>query len=124
MLKVKQIGTVTFDQGYADLLEELSDDTIIGETVMSAAGTHISYVAEIVTPYITVDSGGHAWITDAQRIELISMRRQLESTFTITYSDDSTDTVRFAHEKKMEFSEVSKGIEVFSALIPLAKVIL
>ena len=122
MLRAKQLGAVVFEQNSLFIEEEEQDDSVMGETFMSAAGAHIAFVAPVHTPYITLDSKQYGWVTEAQRAELISMRTQLEATFTLTYSDDSTVEVRFAHEKKMKFTPLYEGSKKYTVSIPLAEV--
>ena len=121
MKRAKKLGTVTFGLNTLFIQEEMNDDAVIGETIMSAAGTHIVYAAEIKTPYITLDSKKHGWITEEQRLALIVMRKQLDQTFTLTYKDDTTETVRMAHEKPMVFTPLYEGSKKYTAIIPLAK---
>ena len=123
MKRAKQLGTVVFGLNTLFILEEMSDDDVMGETVMSATGSHIVFEAAISTPYITLDSKQFGWITDEQRIELKSMRKQLSTTFTLTYDDDSTELVRMAKEKDMVFTPTYEGSKKYTAIIPLAKVV-
>ena len=121
MKRAKQLGSVVFDMNTLFIQEEMDDDSVIGEAVMSAAGTHIVYEADILTPYITLDSQKYGWITEAQRLELVAMRKQLDTTFTLTYDDLSTETVRMAKEKNMIFTPLYEGSKKYTAIIPLAK---
>lgn len=123
MKRAKQLHTVLFELNTLFIQEELSDDSVMGEMTMSGAGTHIVYEANILTPYITLDSHQYGWVTEAQRIVLIGLSKQLGVTFTLTYDDDTTDTVRFAKEKKMEFTPLYEGSCDYTAIIPLAKII-
>lgn len=122
MRRAKQLGTVVFGMNTLFIREEMDDASVMSEVVMSAAGTHIVYEAEILTPYITLDSKQYGWVTEAQRAELVSMRKQLDTTFTLTYDDDTTETVRFAKEKKMVLTPLYEGSDKYTAVIPLAKV--
>ena len=122
MLRAKQLGTVVFSRNTLFIQEEFNDDSTMGEVFMSAKGTHISYVAEIYTPYITLDSKQYGLVTEAQRVELVAMRKQLGTTFTLTYNDDSTELVRFAIEKKMIFTPIFEGAKKYTVIIPLAKI--
>jgi len=121
MLRAKQLGSVEFSLNSLFIQEEMSDASVMGEAVMSAAGTHIVYEAAIHTPYITLDSMKYGWITETQRLALVAMRKQLGTTFTLTYNDDSTETVRMAREKEMVFTPLYEGSQKYTAIIPLAK---
>ena len=123
MKRAKQLDTVIFGLNTLFIQEEMTDDSVMGESVMSADGTHIVYQAEIVTPYITLDSKQFGWILEDQRLELMAMRKQLGTEFTLTYDDDTTETVRHAHEKKMSFTPLYEGSKKYTAIIPLAKVL-
>ncbi len=123
MKRAKQLGAVVFDKNTLFIQEEYSDESVMCESVMSAGGTHIVFEAEIFTPYITLDSHQHGWISEEQREDLTAMRKQLGATFTLTYDDDSTDLVRIAREKKMVFTPLSEGSAYFTAIIPLAKML-
>jgi len=122
MKRAKQLGTVIFGFNTLFIQEEMDPSSIMGETVMSAKGTHIVYEAEIFTPYITLDSKQYGWITEAQRAALITMWEQIGATFTLIYDDASTDTVRMAKEDKMSFTPLSEGSKKYTVIIPLAKV--
>ena len=122
MKRAKQLGSVVFGLNTLFIQEEMSDDSVMGETVMSADGTHIVFEAEIFTPYITLDSKQFGWILEAQRLELVAMRKQLGAAFTLTYDDESTELVRMVKEKKMEFIPTFEGSKKYTAIIPLAKV--
>ncbi len=122
MLRAKQLGAVIFAENTLFIDEEFADDSTMGEAVMSAVGTHIVYEANVYTPYITLDSKQYGWISEAQRAALIAMQIQLNTTFTLTYDDDTTETVRFAREKKMIFTPLYEGCTRYTAVIPLAKV--
>ncbi len=122
MKRAKQLGSVVFENNTLFIQEEFNNDSVMGEMVMSAAGSHIVYEAEISTPYITLDSKEHGWLSEAQCDILIGMRQQLETTFTLTYDDATTDEVRIAKEKKMVFTPLFEGSCDYVAVIPLAKV--
>ena len=121
MKRAKQLDSVEFALNTLFIQEELTNAETMGEMNMSADGTHIVYVAEIKTPYITLDSKQYGWITETQRLALVAMRKQLGSTFLLTYDDLTTDTVRFAHEKEMVFTPLFEGSKKYTAIIPLAK---
>lgn len=120
--RAKSLGLVTFDHTL-HMQENLSPNSVMSEVMMSAGGAHIVYQAEIKTPYITLVSRKHGWLKEDTKNALIELYNQLNTTFTLTYSDDSTDLVRFAHEKGISFDPVSESSEYFFATINLAKVI-
>lgn len=103
--------------------EEKTSNDIQGTSTMSVAGTHISYESPINTPYITLNSEEFSWITEVQRVAIIAMRNTPNATFTITYTDNTTDVVRFAKEKNIVFTPLYEGSLKYRAVIPLAKII-
>jgi len=122
MLRAKQLGTVIFERNTLFIEEEFADGSVMGETVISAAGTHIAFEAGIITPYVTLIAKEYGWLTESQREELVSMRKQPGATFTLTYDDDTTEEVRFAKEKNMIFTPLFEGSKKYTAVIPLAKI--
>jgi len=122
MLRAKQLGAVVFGLNTLFIQEEFSDDSVSASASLSAAGTHIVYESPINTPYITLDSKQYGWIDESQRAELVSMRGQSGATFVLTYDDLTTETVRFAKEKKMIFTPLYEGSKKYTAIIPLAKI--
>jgi hypothetical protein len=122
MKRAKQLGSVVFEYNTLFIREEFENDSILSEVYMSAARSHIVFEAEIATPYITLESHNNGWITEAQRAALVTMWKQLDTTFTLTYNDNSTETVRFAREKKMQFTPLYEGAKKYTAVIPLAKI--
>ena len=125
MKRAKQLGSVVFGLNTLFVQEEMSDDSIMGETAMSAAGTHIVFEAAIATPYITLDSQRYGWILDAQRVALMAMWQDIGATLTLTYDDNSTETVRMAREKKnlFKFTPLYEGSKKYTVIVPLAKVL-
>jgi hypothetical protein len=121
MKRVKKLGAVEFKWGSLFVQEEMETNDVMGEMVMSAAGTHIVYGAIIHTPYITLDSFEHGWIDDADREAITAMWRDFETPQIITYTDDTTEEVRMAIEKQLSFKPLFEGACVFTAIIPLAK---
>lgn len=118
--KAKSIGTTTFT--YQLWVEEFENPSnVSGEMVMSAAGSHITYAREIATPYITLVSKEHGWLHDDDIATLKTQYASIGSTFTLTYSDDTTETVRFAHEKGMSFVPLYEGACYYRVTINLAK---
>ena len=120
MLRAKQLGTVTFDTNTLFIQEQYTSNSVQGLSVVSAAGTHIAYEAEIYTPYITLDSKEHGIIDETKRDALMTMWNTLDTTYTLTYDDDTTQVVRMAKEKKIVFTPLFEGSCEFRALIPLA----
>lgn len=124
MKRASSLGSVTFNNPNTLFIqEEFNNTEVLGSMNMSAAGTHIVYEAEIHTPYITLDSQEFGIVTEAQRATLMTMWETLETTYTLTYDDASTDTVRMAREKDIVFTPLWEGACEFKAIIPLAKVL-
>ena len=123
MLRAKSLGAVTFDTNTLFIQEQYSSDSVTGTMVMSAGDTHIAFEAPIHTPYITLDSREHGIVAELQRDALMVMWNTLDTTYILTYDDDSTDLVRMAKEKKIVFTELWEGSCTFKVIIPLAKVI-
>ena len=123
MLRAKQLGSVVFDNPNTLFIQEqYSSNSVEGSFYMSAEGTHIAFEAAIHTPYITLDSNQYGILTEAQRDTLMTMWNTLDTTYTLTYDDDTTETVRMAKEKSIAFSPLWEGSCEFRAVIPLAKV--
>ena len=119
--RVKSVGVLTFSHTlWGDEYEKPSH--IVGEMRRSAAGTHIVYEAEILTPYRTLNSKRHGWLTSEDVAAIKVMYDQLDTTFTLTYDDDSTEIVRFAHEKQPVFTPITEAAKYYTVVIPLAKV--
>lgn len=122
-MRVKQLGTVIFEKNNIFVNESDKPDNVMAETRMSVAGTHIVYEAQIFTPYITLNSKQYSWITAEQKLILENMWYNLGTTYTLTYENDSTDTVRMAREKKLIFTPRHEGsCDFYTVTIPLAKV--
>jgi len=121
MKRAKQLGTVTFNQNTLFIQEEFANDNVRGAMRMSAAGTHIIWGATIYTPYITLDSHEMGWLSEADKDAIIQMWRDFSTTQTLTYDDDSTDTVRMAVEKDLVFTPLYEGACIYKAIIPTAK---
>lgn len=122
MRTATQIGAIEFL--YAMWVNEYENpNTVMGEMVMSADGSHVAYQAPIKTPYITLTSRENGWLSEANVDALKASYDQLDTTFTLTYGDLSTETIRFAHEKGISFTPIHEGSCYFYATINLAKVI-
>ena len=122
MKKATQIHTTVFMHPLW-VNEFENPNTVMGEMVMSAGGTHIVYQAPIYTPYITLVSRDSGWLNVDNMAEVKAYYEQLDTTFTLTYDDLSTETVRFAHEKGIVFTPTYEGSCHFYATINLAKVV-
>lgn len=123
MLRAKQLGTVIFNNPNTLFIQEqFNNGGVLGKMAMSASGTHIVNESAIYTPYITLDSKDYGIVTEAQRDTLMTMWETLDTTYTLTYDDDTTETVRMAREKKIVFTPLWEGACEFKAIIPLAKV--
>ena len=119
--KVKQIGSIVLHKPL--FVKEFNEpNDMQGEMVMSTLGTHIVYVASIATPYITLETKeGSGWLSEDNIADLKALWvSSLE--YDIIYTDDTTDTIRFANEKQIVFTPISVGACYYSAIIPLAKV--
>lgn len=124
MKRVKQFGSVTFGRNTLFVREFEEGAGVIAEARKSAAGTDIVFVAADNTPARTLDGKRYGVIDETQRETLMSMFASLGTTYTLTYDDDSTETVRFAHERASQFklTPLYEGSKKFTVVIPLAKV--
>lgn len=119
--KVKQIGSVVlFKPLYVKEFNE--PNTMAGESIMSAAGSHIVYSAPINTPYRTLETLADSGWLDETNVSDLKALWLTDATYTLTYDDDTTETVRFAHEKQITFNPVSLGACYYNVVIPMAKV--
>ncbi len=121
MLRAKKLGNVEFNHNTLFIEEEFIPANVEGEEIPSAAGTYIYYAATIETPHITLDGRSYGWVTDEQRIELISMWASLGTLYLLTYNDDSTNTVIMRPDKAPEFKEIYEGACRYNAKIYLTK---
>ena len=121
-IRAKSLGGVTFD--YPLHIFELDNpENILTEQMISATGEHIVWNKEILTPYITLNSKEEGWVHQLNKDSLFCMYSLLETTFTLTYTDDTTETVRIAHEKDFNFDPLYEGSEWYSVTLSLAKVL-
>lgn len=118
---IKQIGSIVLDSPLY-IVEYDQPNDMMGEVVMSGAGTHIAYSAPIYTPYRTAESRGQSGWLSEQNIADLKTLWNGTTTFNITYSDDSTETVRMAHEKQFTLEEISLGACIYVGSIPMAVV--
>jgi len=117
------LGGITFD--YKMYYKELDEpNNIQSEIELSESGVHLIWQSEILTPYITLESKTHGWLTQSTKDALFALYGQFESIYTLVFDDGSTEDVRFAHERGISFTPVVEGCDTFTAQINLAKVIL
>lgn len=117
------IDSVVFDHKLFYLeLDEPND--IECEVETTATGTQVVWQREILTPYITLSSKQNGWLGHDTKTAIMSLYRQLDTTFTLYFDDGSTEDVRFAHEKQITFTPLNEGCDTYTAQINLAKVIL
>ena len=120
--RVISIGSTTLNRSL--YVEELDKpNNIQSEVNMSESGIHLVWQMEIQTPYITLVSKQSGWLDQETKDALMAQYALLETSFVLTYSDLSTDNVRFAHERGISFDAVIEGSEPYSVKINLAKVI-
>ena len=118
--KAKSLGSVTFL--YELWVAEFeAPDNVMSEMRMSAAGSHVVYEAAIETPYITLVSKENGWLNEQNVSDLKTSWADLGATLTLTYDDDTTETVRMAREKELVFTPLYEGACYYTAQIPLAK---
>ena len=120
--RAKQLGALVFDYPL-HILELDEPDNMLSEKHMSATGHHIVWNKVIQTPYITLTSFEEGWVSQISKDSLIGMYNLLETTFTLTYTDDTTDLVRIAHENDFTFTPLYEGSEYYMARLSLAVVI-
>ncbi len=104
--------------------ENDAPDTILSEVNMSESGMHIVWQSEIQTPYITLESRKQGWIDQETKDALLVQYALLGNTFTLTYDDNSTDDIRFAHEKGIVFTPLFEGSNRYTVVLHLAVVII
>ena len=117
-MKAKQLGSVIFEYP-----QEVQQECIImGEKRKSAAGTYISYEAEMHTPEITLVSAVDDWLSvqDIQGIQ--AMCETMGTGYTLTYEDDSIVQVYFDHSRDVSFTEIQEGVCFYYGTIPLIKI--
>ena len=121
--RIVSIGTLTFTHK-PTLTESLEPSDFTGETMMSAAGSHITYVQRITTPYRTVDSLQSGWLTEAEKDELLTLYDVIGGTHLVTYDDASSETCRFIQSEntKLKITPLFEGACMYTAHIPMATV--
>lgn len=117
-MKAKQLGAVTFEYPQ----EVLRECSVKGEKVRSASGTNIIFESILYTPDITLSSAEDDWLSLQNVEDLSVMCEQIDTTFTLTYEDDTTEEVMFDHSKSVSFSEIQTGVCFYYGNIPLVKV--
>jgi hypothetical protein len=122
MKRVKQLDTIIFIHNSMFIDEEETPATVTATSALSVAGSHIVNENTIKTPYITLNSKSYSWVDETQRLALIALWGNSIS-FNITYTDNSTELVRFAREKSLNFTPIYEGADKYRAVIPLAKII-
>ncbi len=116
-MKAKQLGLTVFEYP-----QEVSTECIVtGVTHRSAAGTNITYESSIQAPYITLISDADDWLSETDKDAIMTMCGQINTTFTLTYEDDTTDTVRFDHSKELMLEEIADGVCFYYGTIYLMK---
>ena len=118
---IKQIGTVILDYPLW-VKEYLAMRNMLGEKRTSTAGTAILYEAEIHTPTRTLTSRESGWLSEQNIADLKTLWNQMDTSFDIIYSDDSTETVVFDRSIPMNFTDVYEGACDYTANISLIKV--
>ncbi|RLA76696.1 MAG: hypothetical protein DRG30_02200 [Epsilonproteobacteria bacterium] len=123
-MEAKSLGAVEFDTPIF-ISETDTPNTTLGEEYMSAGGTYIAFESAIHTPYITLLSRGDSSevVDNDKKAELIAMWEQLDTSFLLTYSDDTTDNVRMVKgEGNLVFTPLFGGACQSRVLIKLAKI--
>ncbi len=116
------IGGVTFDFKLHYLeLDEPND--IQSEASISESGVHIVWQNKIQTPYITLSSKDYGWVYQSTKDAILALYEALDTTYTLSFDDGSSETVRFAHERGINFTPHFEGCDTYTAQINLAKVI-
>ncbi len=116
------LGGVVFDYKLYVLQLDAPED-ILSEVAITEAGVHAVWQNKVLTPYITLSSKQHGWLSQSVKDSIIALYEQLDTTFTLEYDDGSTDEVRFAHENGISFTPLNEGCNVFLGQINLAKVV-
>jgi len=121
MKRVKSLGSVIFNTNTLFIQEEFTNNNLLAEARVSAAGTRVEYVALNNSPDITIQSLENGWIDEVQRQAITAMFLSIDSTFLLKYNDDSTDTIRFKHDAPPIFTQLFEGAEMYTATIFLIK---
>ncbi len=120
---VKSLGAVVFKTPIF-VFETNAPNTVIGEEILMADGTFLSYAAEIHTPYINLISRAESSevIDEAQKEALIAMNNEIGAVFTLVYEDDSNIEVAFARSSnKISFTPLFTGSCSYRVNVPLFK---
>lgn len=120
---VKSIGSVIFETPIF-VLETDEPSDVVGEDILTAGGTLISYVAIVHTPYLTVSSrdGSNETVDEQQKEELKVMNKNLGAEYTLVFEDGTTTQVVFARSSSsLGFNPIFTGSCVYRVNIPLIK---
>lgn len=118
---VKSLGSLIFRYKLF-VMQHDSPDTYLEETRLTGAGTTVAFVTTLANPLITLESRGNGWLTDTEKDSLQSMYDVVGAEYTLTYDDDTTDTVVFAYSEDFKFTPVVEGCNEYTATITLRKV--
>ena len=115
------LGGVTFD--YPLFVKEYDSPTYdkMATMRMSAARTHIVYVADVVTPYITLESRDDGWMSQPVVDALKALISNIGAEYQLVYDDGTSDTVRVAHEARIQFTPLFDCSLEYTSTITLAK---
>jgi len=116
------IGAVTFEHKL-HVIELNKPNDVNAEVAITEAQMHVIWQAEMLTPYITLTSMQYGWLTQANKDTLRDQYSMLDTTFTLSYDDGTSDQVRFAQELGMSFTPLSEGCNIYTGEINLAKVL-
>ena len=117
-MKAKQLGAVVFEYPQ----EVVRECFVKGEKRVSAAGTKIVYESPMYSPDITLASATDDWLSLNNVNDLTAMCGQINTTFTLTYEDNSTEEVVFDHSKTISFNEIKEGSCFFYGNVSLIKI--
>jgi len=120
MQRVRKLGDVVFDKNAMYVEQDTAPNGYIGRVYKSAAGTNIEYVAKDNNPDLTLVNNGSS-VIDEQAVDTITaMWLNLEDT-TITYTDGTTQAVRFRMDQPPTFTELSPAACLYLPVIYLTK---
>jgi hypothetical protein len=126
MRRVKQISgggyTVDFNMNTMYIEQEFMPNTFMADVVKSAAGTDIVYYAEDHSPEITLDSRQYSIVDDNGREAIIEMYNAPDLTYSITYNDNTTQSVMFRLDKPPDFAKYSLDDCLYTAKIYLTRI--
>ena len=117
-MKAKQLGTVVFM--YPQEMQQ--ECTVMGDKVISAAGTAISYDARLYNPEITLASAADDWLNAQNIADIGNMCASIGTTYILTLEDDSTKEVYFDHSRDTVFTEIQDGVCFYYGSIALLEI--